>query len=396
MRQRTKKMSMIKRASVMFATAALMSCSNISTQRTTDAQVPVVQIERPGNTAEREVEQPGKRQFRPAFNLEVPNGPVPEEYCTLYSSEIEQHAKNQDVDPVLVRAIILVESGFDSCAAAKLCREGYDGPGCFQPGSGKDEGYDRGYDRMFDPSGACNAKLVNSANNPPDWRWLGLGLMQTLSPPHTFWPAKARSDGVDGIYSDIFRRSGFGGKLNLSPAKACNTEFNPFNPSDSICLGTTILKAELKLARMEILDLHIKGMLNWDLNDHAKNDDLTIYIAAHLYRGSWHSSNRDTSGGVGTCPVAFSNGQCLTYSFFESWTINSDYCQTDPGSTDEIRCEDGRPRIDPPEACYGYQDILSYARDCFQPILRTGNDIGEKVLGAYYWLKNGCEEHFGK
>ncbi|MFH1685882.1 MAG: hypothetical protein ABH983_06275 [Candidatus Micrarchaeota archaeon] len=396
MRQRTRRMTRMKSAAVVFATAALMSCSNscsnTSAQRIPDARVPVVQIEHPGNTAEREAEQSERRRFTPAFNLEVRNGPVPEEYCTAYSSEIEQNAKAHNLDPILIRAFILVESDFDSCAAAKLCRGGYEGADCFQLGPAQDDGYDNGYDEMWDPSGTCNANIVNSSkNNPPDWRWLGLGVMQTVTPPHEFWPAKERSDGVDGAYSDIFLRSPLGKRLNLHPAKQCSSEFNPFKAADSICLGTTVLGAQIDLAYREIADLHSKGMLNWDSKDHAKNDDLAIYIAARSYEGSWHSSNRDTNGGVGSCPVAFSNGQCLTYGFFESWTINADYCGSDEGSTDEVRCTNGRPRMDPPEACFGYHDILDYAKDCFQPIVRTGSDIGERVLRFYYWLKNGCQ-----
>ncbi len=387
---------MAKKAAVVFAAAALMSCtnscSNGATNRTPDAQVPVVQIERPGKSAEREAEEPERRYFRPAFNLEVSNSPVPEEYCTLYSSEIEQNAKAHNLDPILVRAVILVESDFNSCAAAKLCREGYDSPGCFQPGPGRDVGYDMGYDEMWDPAGTCNAGLVNSSSNPRDWRWLGLGLMQTLAPPHEFWPAKARSDGVDGAHSDIFARSEIGKGLNLSPAKECSGQFNPFKAADSVCLGTAVLGAQIELAYLEIDDLHSKGMLNWSYEDHAKDNDLAIYIAARSYEGSWNSSNRDTDGGVGACPVAFSNGQCLTYGFFESWTITSDYCGSDEGSGDQYRCHNGNPRADPPEACFGYRDILDYARDCFQPIVRTGNDIGERVLAAYYWLKNGCQQ----
>ena len=394
MRQRARRESIVKKAAVVFATAALMSftnsCGNGTMHRTPDTQIPVVQIEPQGNTKGLEVEEPMKRRFRPAFNLDVSDHPVPERYCTLYASEIEENAKAHNLDPALVRAIILVESDFDSCAAAKVCREGYDGAGCFQPGPERDRGYDLGYDEMWDHSGTCSAKVVNSPSKPPDWRWLGLGLMQTLTPPHTFWPAKARSDGVDGKYSDIFARSRIGKNIILNSSKACNSEFNPFEPADSICLGTAVLGAQLELAYLEIEDLHSKGMLNWDRDDHAKNDDLAIYIAARAYEGSWNSSNRDTFGGVGTCPVAFSNGQCMTYGFFESWTITSDYCESDEGESDGFRCTDGRPRRDPPEACFGYQDILSYARDCFQPITRTGSDIGEKVLGAYYWLKNGC------
>ncbi len=394
MRQRSRRFSRAKKAAALFATAALMSCSNScsngAANRQPDAQVPVVQIERPGNTKGREVEEPERRRLIPAFNLKVIDGPVPVRYCMDYSYDIEHHAKAHNLDPILVRAMIIVQSGFDSCAAAKVCRSGYDGHGCFQPGPGKDDGYDQGYDEMWDPSGTCSAKIVNSSSNPPDWRWLGLGIMQTLTPPHEFWPAKARSDGTDGAYVDIFRRSRIGKNLNLHPAKECSGEFNPFKADDSICLGTAILKAQLDLAYLEIDDLHSKGMLNWDSGDHAKNDDLAVYIAARSYEGSWNSSNRDTTGGVGTCPVAFSNGQCLTYGFFESWTITEDYCGSEEGGSDEFRCDSGMPRVDPPQACFGYSDIIEYARDCFQPIVRTGSDIGEKVLGVYYWLKNGC------
>ncbi|MFH0885096.1 MAG: hypothetical protein V1861_05290 [Candidatus Micrarchaeota archaeon] len=321
-------------------------------------------------------------------SLHPSSGTPPDTYCTGFP-EVNQWASARNLDPMLVRAFILTESGFNPCSAAKVCRAGYDGPGCFEPGPGKDECYDKAYDEMYDPDGNCNANLTNAPPAAqPDWRWCAVGIMQSLEPPFTFWPASVNPDGVDGPYFDVFDRSGFR-TLDLSGAKGCNPRFNPFVPSDSICIGTLKIESMMRSARSWITTN--RGKLNWGAGDLDKDNLFAAYIAGNMYAGFWGSTAR--AADHPRCSSSVSNGDCWAYGFSQSWAINETYCASSDGASDS-RCQDGHPKKDPPYECYGYTDFIQYVQECEVPFLPRQVDPGKTKVEAFIYLSNGCENNF--
>lgn len=318
--------------------------------------------------------------------LHPAGGAAPERYCTSFP-EANQWASARNLDPMLVRAFILTESNFDPCSAAKVCRQGYDGPGCFEPGPGKDECYDMAYDEMYDPAGNCT--FENAAPGAqPDWRWCAVGIMQSLEPPYTFWPASVNPDGADGPYFDVFDRSGFH-TLDLNGVKGCNPRFNPFVATDSICIGTLKLEGALVYARGWLSRNH--GKLNWAAADMDKDNLFAAYIAGNYYSGFWGSKARRADHP--RCDPGMSNGDCWAYGFSLSWPINETFCQ-DPENQDRSECEGGHPKNNPPVDCYGYSDFFEYVEACEKPYLARQADPGKTKVEAFIWLSEGCANNF--
>ncbi|MFN7991069.1 MAG: hypothetical protein U0R44_02820 [Candidatus Micrarchaeia archaeon] len=321
--------------------------------------------------------------------------------------EIEQWASARNLDPMLVRAFILTESNFDPCSAAKVCSKS-----CLQSGctsgcfpadlSGNSECYSKAYDEMYDPAGNCS--FSNAAPGPhPDWRWCAFGLMQSLEPPYTFWPAQYSPTGMDGPYFDVFQRAGLIAQPfsttndtrvpALDLARSCNPNFNPFLPSDSICVGTAKLEFFLRAAR-GFINSH-REMLGWGASDFDKDSLFAAYIAGNMYSGFWGSSTRsaDFNNAWPGCSSSFSNGECWTQSFFESRSVNDTYCTSDAGSSDTIKCSGGHPRREPPYYCYGYQDFVQFVRECRAPFSSRPVDPGAGKVRAYISLSTGCSNN---
>ncbi|MFZ5501170.1 MAG: hypothetical protein ACOY58_04575, partial [Candidatus Micrarchaeota archaeon] len=186
-----------------------------------------------------------------------------EEYCTAYP-EINQWASARNLDPMLIRAIVATESGFKPCSVAKVCAAGpassfqtADGVPCFDTNFNRaDECYSIAFDEMYVPENTpglgtpdCPV-LVNdivSGSQQPKWRWCAFGLMQSLEPPISFWPAEFRQDGQSGQYVDVFMRAGIRSSLDMASAKACDpVDFNPFTASDSICVGVAKMETRFQ------------------------------------------------------------------------------------------------------------------------------------------------------
>jgi hypothetical protein len=212
--------------------------------------------------------------------------------------------------------------------------------------------------------------------------------MQTLEPPYSFWPASYHPEGVDGQHFDVFDRSGLArAGLDLSDAMACNQRFNPFNPDDSLCLGTSKLKRLLNAARAWIT-AHARE-LGVNATDRARSEGLTVYVLGHMYAGTWFGS-AVTRNNHPRCSDYLRNGDCWSYGFAQSAAVTDAYCGSDDGKTDGERCGDGQPLRSPPDICYGYTDFPDYVKDCEIPFLSARADPGASVLTAYLQLRSKC------
>jgi hypothetical protein len=330
--------------------------------------------------------------------------------------EIDEWASIRNLDPMLVRAFVLTESGFNPCSAAKVCSQACIAsgctPGCFPADlTGNSECYGKAYNEMYDPAGTCNGNLT-PGNEPvylpadggrPSFRWCALGLMQSLEPPYTFWPANYHPDGVNGPYFDVIQNSGFyqgyvqGNSSNdtripaFDMARACNPRFNPFLPSDSVCVGTAKMEQMFVSARGWINTN--RGLLNWGAADEDKDSLFAAYIVGNMYAGFWGSTARSASH-PHPCSSSTSNGDCWALHFSQSWSVNATYCQSADGQADSERCKDGQPRKEPPEYCYGYTDFLEFVKDCEAPFASRPVDPGRGKVEAYLRLLNGCASNF--
>jgi len=367
--------------------------------------------------------QNSSRPIEDIFEFSVgEHASVSQSDCDAFPDLIDSWAGARGLDPTLVRAIIKGESNFKECEASRSCRDGYnsagDGvePGCFPTG----EGYGKSLDAMYDaPEGAC-PDFQNSGANPPDWRWVAFGIMQSLEPPYTFWPASVSPTGDDGIHYDVFETSGrntpsfISGELTW--AKDCNpTNFNPFNPSDSMCIGTLKFQKMVDAATSEVATYHDQGRLNWDRSDEEKDRVFATYVALHKYGGFWDLHGSTRCDGATTqlypgCDSTDPNGECFTKAFKDSWKHNDSWCQDDANEDDsmyETICDGDEARQDPPPFpssqdapcppagkyyyCYGYTDFVKFMHDCMVPFLPRKTDPGANKINIYIALTDTCD-----
>ncbi len=309
--------------------------------------------------------------------------PVQEIIACPDNPAIERWAQKRSLEPLLVKAFIVAQSGGDACAAGRACREGYDGPGCMQPGVARDEGYSAGFDEMHDPDGRCPFTNAPAGAGDADWRFIGLGLMGGVEPPYTFWPSDQHPDGTDGAYADVMARSGLSG-VDFGDARACNPRFNPFNADDSICLGTSRLERYMRAAKAWVA----ANRQSLGIDTPEKERRLLTYIAGSMYSGVWFSKSRSLEHP--RCAPGSTNGACWTSGFVSASAATESYCGSPEGRNDTERCESGRPRANPPAECNGFTDFVSFVRSCELPYLPSGRDMGFAVLEIYGRLKRSC------
>jgi hypothetical protein len=269
-------------------------------------------------------------------------------FCTD-NPELDSFAGQHSLDPEYVRAVAATESGFNPCAVAKV----HSGDAC----------YSSAYVSMSDPSGQCPASDFSTAGGV---RFCGLGLMQSLEPP------------LNGPYwSNV--PSGLAADLPL--AQSCDsTNFNPFNATDSECVGTAKLAQKLQIAQAKVAQYHAMpgangpvNMLDWPATAVNNDSVFAAYIAANLYVGAWNDSWI-------TAP---------SDSYYDSWTVTDAYCSSHAHSP---VCSGNTPNQ---AKCYGITDPVVFIQ-CkinqrphvsWYPSPAVG-DVGATKMWYYFALKN--------
>jgi hypothetical protein len=290
------------------------------------------------------------------------------EFCKRYPA-LDEFARKRNLDPKLVRAVAITESNLDPCAAALAGK----GSGC----------YDKGYDFVPDPDARCTGAAAVEG-----LRYCGLGLMQTLEPPHTFWPADLAPDGRYGPYSSgapknqLFSEAQGRGRLSfLLDAKACSSRFNPFNPDHSACLGTSKLADAMGKAR-KLVD---KSMGELGYPDPGTTGTITAYLALHDYHGDG------------------ADAQAWVDEFGRRRAQTEELCGRKARKTDPVcveRSSSARPD------CYGMGDFVAFVRECrfHHPDGTAGGmtnspekdvppfygDYGSRVLSIAEGVGNAC------
>jgi hypothetical protein len=347
----------------------------------------------------------------PPFDFTTFGGTPDDKYCNAteetkaWADQIESWADRRNLDPMLVRAFIYAESKFEPCSAVKVCSADYQGAGCFARGeSGASECYKGGYDAMYDPRDSDDPQYCEIENDegtdPPRWRRCAFGLMQTVVPPSTFWPSPPASE--EGEHYDIFQTTKFNspafvsGDLVIAKSCAPDGNFNPFNTSHNLCMGTARMASAMKTAKSWIESN--KGLLNWDITkDYEKTNAFTAYVAAHDYGGIWNSKARRATS---KCSVLETNGNCWGNNFFDSWEVTEKWCsdhEDEEGNYPKdaygnAKCTgSGEPNK---AACYGYTDFVEYVDECEKEHMDRPSHGASTKMGVYYWLKSKCKGSF--
>ncbi len=313
-----------------------------------------------------------------------------ESYCTDYE-EVEYWASRRSIDPMLVRAFMVTESGFDECAVAIVSQSG---PGFAEAGEWGFAGtYAQGFDYMVDPRKEAGlAEFCDLPDELPDdeggdtqIRFNGLGLMQVIVGPTTFWNGTHHPSGEDGRHASR-QNSRLTPEGFYPAALSCSQEFNPFNSTHNICMGTFIMREALDDARSWV-STHMGAQTEGRVDD--STNVLIGYVAAHMYLGDWTGNNfaqEDVFCRGGS--YAGSNSACWLYGSGLSRNVNQAFCeeQWDEEEEETDQCKgDGEPNNEYP-FCYGYSDLISFI-SC-----KIGDkDTALQKMQTYYRLRDGCE-----
>ena len=301
-------------------------------------------------------------------------------YCRSVPA-LDYYAGKRNLDPMLVRAIVLAESKFDNCSAAQVSSSGGVDSGC----------YPAGYDYVPDPEGNC----PNTGSKIPGKRYCGLGLMQTLEPPYTFWPSSLTPDGKPGQYysgapsDQLFLEAQLGGRSGLitDSKTQCTPNFDPFNATDSACMGTY----KFMLNMNDAANMVNKNLANLGNPDSNTQRGITYYLALHYYRGY---------GGY---------AQGWITEFGNRYKYDKDFCDQDANQNDPMCLERGTDSActaGTADCCYGMKDFVKFVRECrfakgTPPTTLQGDasafygDYGSKVLSYYRALVDGCGDAAG-
>ena len=331
--------------------------------------------------------------------------------CYIYP-QIDYYASKDNIDPMLMRAIIWAESNFNTCSAARVCLV----PGTEGCLDGK---YSSGYNEMHDPSGVCeehlqsitapdfNPSTAETDDQTPIWRFAGLGIMQVMEPPYTYWPAEYSPNGEDGEYWYEFARREYepitnpgGRRVNLEGARECSEEFNPFNATHGICMGAKKLEGTIQSGREWVDRMGDHCTL---ANDESEREILAAFYGIYKLTGIMVPGYDDSF----ECSVhdnmldCYVEGYCeLKHAETGCATLDSSACSSDSRCT--VSGGECRPSSD--YECRGSSsDYMTYSL-CKMKLhglvssdnqqIKLSSTAGYKKLAAYQYLKENCPNNY--
>ena len=340
----------------------------------------------------------GGRAYYPAVN------DPQERYCTELNDPITKYAGMRGLDTMLVRAFMWHETAFmDDPLGGNI---GEEKGGCAVQKEALDEdvrlpcglrstGDERDRLRPWavdggilkDPDGNCDQYL------PPGYDFCAIGSMQTMEIPYIFWPEN--EPGLPQEEHWIWRNAVLeSNRHGLMPerdiARGCSEEFNPFNSTHSICMGTARLRLYMDKAnavvksRAEKLNITDNGVINA-----TKERVLTAYIAAWMYYGKWFDY-RDLNPSKST-----TDGLEWIDAFADSKDINPAFACTGGGNEPECCKLEAK---NSGESCCGQPDFIKYVTECHSWINPEDHEIGARdyaaeILWRYKLLLEKCNDY---
>jgi|GEM_PF-6406625 hypothetical protein len=201
------------------------------------------------------------------------------EQCTAFP-QIDFYADQWDVDPLLLRAVINHESGFNPCSASVVAKNkaAYDTyksqgmyvfPGDF--GCWKDHSV---VGSGADPSGLC----PNIEELPEDLAYCAFGLGQVLEHPYWDWTTKADGTVYTGGYATPEQLEAY-----------CFKDYNPLNATHAACRAAWEFKGKWESAEV-IVDKYATQLGVADPSKAELKKWYTAAIAAELYRGGFRTA----------------------------------------------------------------------------------------------------------
>ncbi len=300
--------------------------------------------------------------------------------------ELDDWAGRRNLDPMFVRAIAYSESGMWPCSTACTAEggSGSAGHGCIAGN------YNTGYNSMYDPAEVCTERILQKSpqvapGETPDFRAMGLGLMQVMESPYTFWPDEFCNE-EDQLtdcgtnydqYQDAVETRGRTDNPEVSIAE-CGPNFNPYNASHAACLGTYKFEVALRAAE-NIVDEYRSAYGHADLfrldDDPDKERILEYYIAMHKYGGTW--------------PTETPNPWIADFGVKSAW--DEARCAVPESDRSREACRGFGILNDEAPYCYGVTDFLEFVTRC-KIDEEYGGELrpGYNKLSLYRYLNENC------
>ncbi|MBI5133671.1 MAG: hypothetical protein HZA83_03065, partial [Thaumarchaeota archaeon] len=289
-------------------------------------------------------------------DLQVGKQTVPDEtFCTQYP-ELDKYADYYDLDPMLLRAIVWHESGFQKCAASIV------GPG--------DACYEKAYDGIVDPAGECTKEAGK--------KYCAFGLTQVIESPYIYWPDSPTN--FPELVEQFETLQTKGRSEAIAYAKGCSKTFNPFDPANAACMGAYKINKALNNYLPEMKKhADLFNLVDEDGNvDENKVRIMATYLALHEYFGDQSTPNGATND------------------FVKQKNLDKTACFGDkpPGY-----CENPNHELDKDwyTSCVGQKNFMTYVQVCVIGWAEKNNpkphgDYGAEVLAQYRGLSEKCEK----
>ncbi len=338
--------------------------------------------------------------------------------CEAYP-EINYYSSRSNVDPMLVRGVIQMESNWNPCSVSCAGRGGMGGEFITADGRTKNcvgGKYSVGYDEIHDPDhvyyedkGYCEdlPALANPAN-PGDYRFLAMGIMQIMNSPYSYWPV---DEGGTGMYEDFFLDARDRGRTeNVDAARFCSEEFNPFNASHNICRGTAQLGGVMQNGSvnwMNDAEARCKGKTRgrvtdpFHRSDRRREEVMKAFVSTYMLSGVWKSKSLDI-------PACGNQewGDCLADYYCEAidlYEISLGCKELAPGvyhkgcvgegEPDKSKCYDICWDTRSPTRC-NFIEFVDCMVDRRELLGELSADAGLKKIFAYNYYNQNCNNSF--
>jgi len=240
------------------------------------------------------------------------------------------------------------------------------------------------------------------------WRFAGLGIMQVMEPPYTFWPGEYSPTGENGQYWYEFERREYdeflnpdGRRPNVDASIACSEDFNPFNATHGICMGATKLEGTLQSGRVWVKEMEDRYHCKL-AKDTSEWEILAAFYGIYKLTGimvSGYDESYECSG-YGNMLDCYAAGYC---NLKHAETLCGAYSVSDCTSGPSCAVRGGVCRPDSSHECRDAPDYMAYSL-CKMKLhglvssdneqIKLSSTAGYKKLAATQYLKDNCPNNY--
>lgn len=319
----------------------------------------------------------------------VANGRTAQDIASAINA-IDRFAGQRDLDPMLIRAMVDYESGYDHCSISKVdisakCNKynldniipddrnnpqnNWNPPAGIPPGTAEPA--------IFDPSLRCTVTPVL-----PGQKYCAYGLMQ-VSPDEIFYPGYVY-DQLKQPYPDIINKCAQ--ELGIADPK----DLNPFDEATSLCLGTLEYQRHYSKEVSPKFTKSVRKFLDVDGTTHADANRLSIlitYVTLHRY----------SKGGSDMVTWLIDD---QAPNFADQKNLKAADCKAQNPQPICGKVDTWVQRGANRALCFGNSDFISFIDNCakYDPkapfasevAKGTWKDYGTRVLSRYNYLTTNC------